>query len=67
MLDGIENNIRYIALTDNIDTYLDNTNNDIAPFKAIMNDFYAKDISKKINHPKKLRRNLLKELVLLLF
>ena len=43
-----ENNIRYIALTDNIDTYLDNTNNDIAPFKAIMNDFYAKDISKKI-------------------
>lgn len=42
------NNIRYIAVTDNIDTYLDNANNDIAPFKAIMNDMYAKDISKKI-------------------
>ena len=39
--------VRYIAVTDNIDTYLDSTNNDIAPFKAIMNDFYAKDISKK--------------------
>ena len=40
--------VRYIAVTDNIDTYLDNSNNDIAPFKAIMNDMYAKDISKKI-------------------
>ena len=37
-----EHNVRYIAVTDNIDTYLDSTNNDIAPFK------YAKDISKKI-------------------
>ena len=43
-----EHNVRYIAVTDNIDTYLNSTNNDIAPFKAIMNDFYAKDISKKI-------------------
>lgn len=41
-------NVRYIAVTDNIDTFLDTSNNDIAPFKAIMNDFYAKDISKKI-------------------
>lgn len=41
-------NVRYIAVTDNIDTFLDSSNNDIAPFKAIMNDFYAKDISKKI-------------------
>lgn len=41
-------NVRYIALTDNIDTFLDNTNNDIAPFKAILNDMYAKDLSKKI-------------------
>ena len=41
-------NIRYIAVTDNIDTFLDSSNNDIAPFKAIMNDMYAKDISKKI-------------------
>ena len=43
-----ERNVRYIAITDNIDTFIDNTNNDIAPFKAIMNDMYAKDISKKI-------------------
>lgn len=43
-----KHNVRYIAVTDNIDTFLDNSNNDIAPFKAIMNDMYAKDISKKI-------------------
>ena len=43
-----EHDVRYIAITDDIDTFLDNSNNDIAPFKAIMNDFYAKDISKKI-------------------
>ncbi len=42
------NNIRYIAINDGIDTFIDSTNNDIAPFKAIMNDMYAKDISKKI-------------------
>ena len=41
-------NIRYIAINDGIDTFIDNTNNDIAPFKAIMNDMYAKDISKKV-------------------
>lgn len=41
--------VRYIALTDNIDTFLENdANNDIAPFKALFNDMYAKDISKKI-------------------
>ncbi len=43
-----EKNIRYVAITDGIDTYIDSTNNDITPFKAIMNDMYAKDISKKI-------------------
>jgi len=43
-----EHGVRYIAVTDNIDTGIDCTNNDIAPFKAIMNDMYAKDISKKI-------------------
>ena len=41
-------NIRYIAINDGIDTFLDNTSNDLAPFKAIMNDMYAKDISKKV-------------------
>ena len=49
-----KNNIRYVAITDGIDTYIDSSNNDITPFKAIMNDMYAKDISKKI-------RSVLKE------
>ena len=43
-----EKNIRYVAITDGIDTYIDSTTNDITPFKAILNDMYAKDISKKI-------------------
>lgn len=43
-----EHKVRYIALLDNIDTFIDGTNNDIAPFKSILNDMYAKDISKKI-------------------
>ncbi len=43
-----KNNIRYVSVTDGIDTYIDSANNDITPFKAIMNDMYAKDISKKI-------------------
>lgn len=43
-----EHNIRYIAVTDNIDTFLDGYFNDLTPFKALMNDYYAKDISKKI-------------------
>ena len=43
-----KNNIRYVAVNDGVDTYIDSTNNDITPFKAIMNDMYAKDISKKI-------------------
>lgn len=43
-----ENAIRYVSILDGIDTYLDTTNNDVTPFKAIINDMYAKDISKKI-------------------
>lgn len=47
------NNVRYIAINDGIDTFIDNTNNDIAPFKAIMNDMYAKDINEflSLNNP----------------
>lgn len=44
-----EHNVRYIAILDNIDTSLDSANNDIAPFKSILNEMYAKDTSKKIN------------------
>lgn len=46
-------NIRYIAINDNIDTIKDN--NDIAPFKNILNDMYAKDISRKIKSAKRQR------------
>ena len=44
-----EHNVRYIAILDNIDTALNSANNDIAPFKSILNEMYAKDTSKKIN------------------
>ncbi len=43
-----EHNVRYIAILDDIDTYLDNVSNDFAPFKAVFNDQYAKDTSKKV-------------------
>ncbi|MBD5092872.1 MAG: recombinase family protein [Subdoligranulum sp.] len=43
-----EHQVRYISLLDGIDTGVDSTANDITPFRAIMNDMYAKDISKKI-------------------
>lgn len=47
-----ENRVRYISLLDGIDTGVDSTANDITPFRAIMNDMYAKDISKKIRSVK---------------
>lgn len=40
--------VRYISILDNIDTFLDSANNDIAPFKALFNDMTSKDTSKKI-------------------
>ena len=50
-----ENNIRYISILDGIDTAIDDGLNDITPFKAVLNDMYAKDISKKIRSIKKNR------------
>lgn len=41
------NGVRYIAMNDGIDTMRDN--NDIAPFKNILNEMYSKDISKKVH------------------
>lgn len=42
-------NIRYIAVNDNVDTFdKKNTNNDMTPFKSVINDMYAKDISNKV-------------------
>lgn len=41
-----ENNIRYVAVCDNIDTF--NNDNDMLLFKSAYNDLYVKDISNKI-------------------
>ncbi len=46
-------NVRYIALSDNIDSFRDD--NDIAPFKNILNDMYAKDLSRKVKAAKRQR------------
>lgn len=43
-----EHHVRYISLLDGIDTGVESSANDITPFRAVMNDMYAKDISKKI-------------------
>ena len=42
--------IRYIALADDVDTL--KGHNEIAPFKNILNDMYAQDISKKVKNAK---------------
>lgn len=43
--------VRYIALNDNFDS--EKQENDIAPFKNILNDMYAKDISRKVKSAKR--------------
>ena len=40
-----ENDIRYIAILDDVDTFLDSTT-DFVALKNLMNDFYAKETSK---------------------
>lgn len=47
-----EKRVRYISLLDGVDTGIESSANDITPFRAIMNDMYAKDISKKIKSVK---------------
>ena len=42
-----EHNVRYIAITDGVDSAKGSTM-DITPFKNLLNDMYAQDISKKI-------------------
>jgi len=42
------NNVRYIAVNDAVDTGEANAINDMTPFRAVFNDMYAKDISKKV-------------------
>lgn len=53
-----EKHIRYISLLDGIDTGIDNTFNDITPFKSVLNDMYAKDISNKIKSVKHNKQTL---------
>jgi len=48
-----EKRVRYISLLDGIDTGIESAANDITPFRAIMNDMYAKDISQKIKSVKR--------------
>lgn len=45
--------IRYIAVNDGIDTL--SGSNDIAPFKNILNDMYARDLSRKVKSAKQQR------------
>lgn len=42
--------VRYIALTDGVDSF--NGTNDILPFKNILNDMYARDVSQKVKTAK---------------
>ena len=43
-----ENDVRYIAVNDDIDTFFETSGSDMMPFRLSMNDMYAKDISKKV-------------------
>lgn len=45
--------VRYIAVADTFDSL--KNDNDIAPFKNILNDMYARDISRKIKNAKRQR------------
>ena len=45
--------VRYIAVNDGVDT--NKNDNDIAPFKNILNDLYAKDLSRKVKSAKRQR------------
>lgn len=44
----LERNVRYISVLDNVDTGIKNSNNDMIQFKTLINDWYSKDISRKI-------------------
>jgi DNA invertase Pin-like site-specific DNA recombinase len=53
-----QRNIRYIALNDGIDTFeKNNSNNDMTPFKAVMNDYYSRELSKNVRTAINSKRN----------
>ena len=43
-----EKNVRFIAINDGYDSFGESSANEMAPFKTVFNDMYAKDISKKV-------------------
>ena len=47
-----QNKVRVISILDNYDSEIDNGVADTLPFRAVMNDFYAKDTSKKVRSTK---------------
>jgi len=51
-----EHNVRFIAVNDAIDS--DEGESEIAPFKNILNEMYARDISKKIRSSHRLRGSM---------
>ena len=51
-----EHNVRFIAVNDAIDS--DEGESEIAPFKSILNEMYARDISKKIRSSHRLRGSM---------
>ena len=44
----LEKEIRYISILDGVDTYKKISNNDMIQFKTLINDWYSKDISRKV-------------------
>ena len=52
----LEKRVRYISILDNVDTYIKNSNNDMIQFKTLINDWYSKDISKKVKSGVKARK-----------
>lgn len=51
-----DHNVRFIAVNDNIDS--DEGESEIAPFKNILNEMYARDISKKVRSSHRLRGSM---------
>ena len=51
-----DRNVRFIAVNDNIDS--DEGESEIAPFKNILNEMYARDISKKVRSSHRLRGSM---------
>ena len=46
-------NVKYIAINDGVDTLIDN--NDITPFKNILNNIYSKYLFRKVKNAKRQR------------